>query len=124
MDRCNDWRLSTISTNIESKEGRNKPYSTYGRDTRTKSDKRKHEGEVKTIFIQSNANLHKAYAQYINASRKIILRTATKLDGKVPHDNFYCIMNTHLKGLVNQHFIYECFEEYRKKKREHGKWPN
>ncbi len=33
-------------------------------------------------------------------------------------------MNTRVKGLLSQHFIYECFEEYRKKKREHGEWPD
>ena len=89
---------------------------------RIKSDKRKNE-RVETVFRRSNLNLYKVYAQYINASRQIILRTAAKLNGKIPPDNFYCIMNTYLMGLVDPHFIYECFEEYRRKKREHGEWP-
>ena len=88
---------------------------------RIKYNKRNNEREVETVFRSSNSNLDKVYAQYINASRQIILRTAAKLDGKIPPDNFYCMMNIHLMGLVDPHFIYECFEEYRKKKREHEK---
>ncbi|HEY7571548.1 MAG TPA: hypothetical protein VH796_09275 [Nitrososphaeraceae archaeon] len=59
----------------------------------------------------------------MNTKWKIILQTAAKLDGKIPYDNFFCMMNSHLIGLVDSHFIYQCFDQYRNDKRKRGEWP-
>ncbi|HEY7080452.1 MAG TPA: hypothetical protein VH500_12170 [Nitrososphaeraceae archaeon] len=105
---------------------------TYDKDIkkRIEFNKRKNEKQIKAIFSWSNSNLYEVYGQYINASRQIILHTAAKLDGKIPPDNFYCVMNINLVRLVDSHFIYECFDQYRKEKEriyiattKHEEWP-
>jgi hypothetical protein len=115
--------MITISIDINKNDDRVKPYFTHDNNSSVRCNKRTHEREIKAIFTRCNKDISKVYTQYVTATRKIILHTAANLDGRVPYDNFYCVMNTHITELVSSHFIFETFEKYRRQRRKHGLWP-
>jgi hypothetical protein len=123
MERCLNRRLIAISIDINKNDDRVKPYFTHDNNSRIRCNKRTQEREIKSIFTRYNKDIYKVYRQYVTATRKIVLHTEAELDGKVPYDNFYCIMNTHITKLVSHHFIFETFEKYRGQRSKHGVWP-
>jgi hypothetical protein len=83
-------------------------------------NKRDYEKEIKAIYKRVAADLDRVRAQYINANRQISLHSSEQIEKIITDGNFDSAMNSRLGELITPHFVFKCFEEYRKEKERRG----